>query len=62
MTTTLPETWAWDDFDMLTIEEVANERREAAAATGAELLVRQRDKVHEALAMFTCDSVHLDDE
>lgn len=55
---TLPETWAWDDFDMLTVED---ERQAQAAAKGANLAARQRDKVAEALAFYTCDSVHLED-
>lgn len=60
MTTKLliPETWAWDDYDMFDMED----RRVKAAAEGAELLARQRDKITESLAYNTCDSVHLDDE
>lgn len=45
---TLPETWSWDEFDMLDSGEDVIAAR--AAARRAEILARQIAKVNESLA------------
>lgn len=55
----LPETWAWDEHDML--YDTATEQ---AAARHAEVVKRQVDSFADEylLALYTSDSVHMKDD
>lgn len=54
----LPETWAWDAYDML--HDTAAEK---AAARHAEIVKTQAESIDPdyLLALYTSDSVHLND-